>query len=161
MSAAAMSAAAMSVRSAGILLYRRHAGELQVFLAHPGGPYWARKDLGAWTIPKGEYPPEEDPLHAAQREFLEETGFTVNGPFMPLTPVRQANGKLVAAWACAGELDPSQLRSNLFTLEWPPRSGQMQQFPEVDRGEWFSLAQARLKINAGQAPLLDQLLAAL
>jgi predicted NUDIX family NTP pyrophosphohydrolase len=151
----------MSARSAGILLYRRHQGELQVFLVHPGGPYYARKDQGVWSIPKGEYGPEEDALDAAQRELLEETGFAANGPYMTLTPVRQANGKLVQAWAAAGDVDPTQLRSNLFSLEWPPGSGKMRDFPEVDRGAWFSAAQAREKIIAGQAPLLDQLLAAL
>jgi predicted NUDIX family NTP pyrophosphohydrolase len=151
----------MNARSAGILLYRRHEGELQVFLVHPGGPYWARKDQGVWSIPKGEYTQEEEALQAAQREFLEETGFAASGPFLALTAVRQGNGKLVEAWAAAGELDPTQLRSNLFSLEWPPRSGKMREFPEVDRGAWFSLSQAREKILAGQAPLLDQLLAAL
>jgi predicted NUDIX family NTP pyrophosphohydrolase len=151
----------MSARSAGILLYRHYEGGLQVFLVHPGGPYFAAKDQGVWSIPKGEYSPEELALQAAQREFLEETGFAANGPFLALTPVRQANGKLVEAWAAAGELDPTKLRSNLFSMEWPPRSGKRQDFPEVDRGAWFYIVQAREKIIAGQAPLLDQLLAAL
>jgi predicted NUDIX family NTP pyrophosphohydrolase len=148
----------MTARSAGILLYRQHHGEWQVFLAHPGGPYWVHKDIGAWTIPKGEYHDGEDPLQAAQREFMEETGFSAQAPFIPLEPVRQGNGKWVSAWAAEGEIDPTKLRSNLFSIEWPPHSGNMQQFPEVDRGAWFSLAEARVKMIAGQAPLLDQLL---
>jgi predicted NUDIX family NTP pyrophosphohydrolase len=148
----------MTARSAGILLYRRRDRELQVFLAHPGGPYWAHKDLGAWTIPKGEYPDSEEPLQAARREFLEETGFAVEGPFIALDPVRQTNGKIVSAWAAEGEIDPTRLRSNLFSIEWPPQSGKMQQFPEVDRGAWFLLEQARVKMIAAQVPLLDQLM---
>jgi predicted NUDIX family NTP pyrophosphohydrolase len=145
-----------STKSAGVLLYRRRGETLEVFLVHPGGPYWAQKDEGAWSIPKGEYAPDEDPLHAAQREFTEETGFPVSGPFIPLTPVKQASGKLITAWAAAGDLDPAHVRSNTFALEWPPRSGIMREFPEVDRGAWFSLAQAQLKLTAGQRPLLVQ-----
>lgn len=147
----------MKPTSAGILLYRRRAGELQVFLIHMGGPLWASKDAGAWSIPKGEYGPDEEPLQAAQREFFEETGGQVTGPFLSLTPIRQRSGKVVSAWAVEGDFDPAQLTSNLFTLEWPPGSGRMQQFPEADRGDWFSLAEAAPKIIAAQVALLDQL----
>jgi len=147
----------MTARSAGILLYRQHAGELQVFLLHPGGPYGLHKDDGAWSIPKGEIEADEEALQAAQREFLEETGKPVTGPFVALEPIRQRSGKAVLAWAVAGEFEPSQLNSNLFSLEWPPRSGRMQQFPEADRADWFSLAEARVKMVAGQDQLLDQL----
>jgi predicted NUDIX family NTP pyrophosphohydrolase len=147
----------MKAPSAGILLYRRCEAQLQVFLIHMGGPVWAHKDAGAWSIPKGEYGPEEEPLQAAQREFLEETGAPVNGPFIRLEPIRQRSGKVVSAWAAEGEFDPAQLKSNLFSLEWPPGSGRIQQFPEADRGAWFSLADAKRLILAGQAALLDQL----
>ncbi len=139
------------------MLYRRRLGLLEIFLVHPGGPYWARKDDGAWSIPKGEYEPEEDALQAAQREFLEETGVAVNGPFRPLTPVRQPSGKIISAWAAEGELDPAQLRSNTFSLEWPPKSGVIQSFPEVDRGAWYSLADARTKLSPGQRALIEAL----
>jgi predicted NUDIX family NTP pyrophosphohydrolase len=149
----------MTAPSAGILLYRRCQDELQVFLIHMGGPLFAHKDAGAWSIPKGEYGPDETPLAAAQREFLEETGSPISGPFRELAPIRQRSGKVVSAWAVEGELDPSTLHSNLFTLEWPPHSGRMQQFPEADRAAWFSIADARERLIAGQAPLLDQLLA--
>ena len=145
------------VRSAGIVLYRRRDDEWQVLLLHMGGPFWARKDAGAWTIPKGEYGTDEDPLAAARREFLEETGSAVEGPFLPLEPIRQRNGKLVTAWAVQGDFDPAQLRSNLFSMEWPPRSGRMQEFPEADRAAWYTLAEARTRMPAGQTMLLDQL----
>jgi predicted NUDIX family NTP pyrophosphohydrolase len=147
-------AAARSKTSAGIVLYRRRLGRLEVFLVHPGGPYWARKDNGAWSIPKGEYHCGEQPLQAAQREFLEETGLALDGPFLALAPVSLPNGKIISAWACEGELDPAQLRSNTFSIEWPPRSGVMQSFPEVDRGAWYSLPQALVKLSPGQRPLL-------
>ena len=147
----------MKSPSAGILLYRRHAQALQVFLIHMGGPLWAHKDAGGWSIPKGEYGADEEPLQAAQREFQEETGAQVSGPFLALQPIRQRSGKLVSAWAAEGDFDPTQLKSNLFTLEWPPGSGRMQQFPEADRGAWFTLPDARLRIIAGQAALLEQL----
>lgn len=147
----------MKTPSAGILLYRRGDDQLQVFLIHLGGPLWAHKDAGAWSIPKGEYGPDEEPLHAAQREFQEETGAPVSGPFIRLEPIRQRSGKVVSAWAAEGEFDPAHLKSNLFSLEWPPGSGRMQQFPEADRGGWFSLSDARKHILAGQQPLLDQL----
>ncbi len=143
--------------SAGLLMYRHVDNQLEVFLAHPGGPLWSKKDLGAWTIPKGEYNDDEDPLDAAIREFHEETSFTSSGPMLPLGQVKQKNGKLVTAWAFEGDCDPSALRSNNFTMEWPPRSGRRHEFPEVDRGAWFSLDEARQKINPGQVPLLDRL----
>jgi predicted NUDIX family NTP pyrophosphohydrolase len=146
-----------SRKSAGILLYRRRDGVLEIFLVHPGGPLWARKDDGAWSIPKGEYTEDETPLLAAQREFAEETGATVQGPFAALTPVKQPSGKLITAWAAAGDFDPSQLRSNHFSMEWPPKSGQQQSFPEVDRGAWFTLPEALIKILSGQRPLLEEL----
>ena len=144
-------------RSAGILLYRYRDGELQVLLVHMGGPFWATKDEGAWTIPKGEYGAAEQPLQAAQREFLEETGAPVSGPFIELEPIRQRNGKVVSAWAAQGDFDPAQLRSNLFSMQWPPRSGMMQQFPEADRAAWFTLSEAGSKMLSGQAALLAQL----
>src|ERR1035437_4167606 len=144
--------------SAGLMLYR-HGNQddeivLEVLLGHMGGPYWARKDDGAWSIPKGEYEQGEEALLAAQREFLEETGVAVNGPFLALAPVRQPSGKIITAWAVEGDLDPTRLRSNRFSLEWPPKSGVMQSFPEVDRGAWFSLVHARGKLSPGQRPLL-------
>jgi len=151
--------AARSRHSAGIVLYRKRCGVLEIFLVHPGGPYWARKDTGAWSIPKGEYQGAEEPLRAAQREFAEETGASVNAPFMALRPVKQRSGKLITAFAAEGDLDPSQLRSNLFEMEWPPKSGALQSFPEVDRGAWFSLAEARVKILSAQRALLDELAA--
>ena len=147
----------MPKRSAGLILFRRPAGRLEILLVHPGGPYFARKDAGAWSIPKGEYTDGEDPQAVALREFEEETGVRLIGPLLALGAVRQAGGKLVTAYAREGDLDPGTLRSNLFTLEWPPRSGRLQSFPEVDRAGWFSLAEARAKILAGQAPLLDRL----
>lgn len=143
--------------SAGLLLFRHDAGQLEVFLVHPGGPFWRNKDLGAWSIPKGECAPGEDPLLAARRELREETGFDVDGPFTALRPVRQAGGKVVQAWAAQADLDPSRLVSNIFSTEWPPRSGRQQEFPEVDRGAWFSLDDARARILSGQTPLLDEL----
>jgi predicted NUDIX family NTP pyrophosphohydrolase len=146
-----------NANSAGILLYRRRSEMLEIFLVHPGGPFWAQRDEGAWSIPKGEYAPGDDPLAAAQREFNEETGFPVSGPFVPLSPVRLAGGKVISAWAASGDLDPAQIHSNCFVLEWPPKSGTMREFPEVDRGAWFPIDEARIKLIAGQRPLLDQL----
>lgn len=143
--------------SAGILLYRRQP-ELEVFLVHPGGPFWAKKDLGAWSIPKGELGEDEEPLAAAIREFTEETGFSVDGDFRALSPLRQKSDKTIRAWAVAGDCDPALLRSNLFSMEWPPKSGKQQQFPEVDRGAWFGIDEARTRIIGGQAAFLDELL---
>ena len=147
----------MPKRSAGLLMYRRSGGDVAVLLVHPGGPFWAKKDLGAWSIPKGEYAPSEDPLAAAQREFEEETGVRPRGEFQPLGDVVQAGGKRVSAWAVEGDLDPAALVSNSFELEWPPRSGRKRSFPEVDRAEWFAPEEARRKILAGQRPFIDRL----
>jgi predicted NUDIX family NTP pyrophosphohydrolase len=149
--------AEMTRTSAGLLLYRWRDGELEVFLVHPGGPFWARKDRGAWSIPKGEFAPDEDPLAAARREFAEETGLAVEGEFRALDPIRQAGGKVVHAFAIEGEVDPAAVRSNSFTLEWPPRSGRLRAFPEVDRASWFTLAEARQKLLKSQLGLLEQL----
>ena len=141
--------------TAGLLLYRRR-GEVEVFLVHPGGPYWAKKDLGAWSLPKGEINDGENLLHAARREFTEETGFGIEGEFRPLDPVKQAGGKVVHAWAIEGDCDPTALQSNLFSMEWPPKSGKTQQFPEVDRAGWFTIAEARKRILAAQVGFIDQ-----
>jgi predicted NUDIX family NTP pyrophosphohydrolase len=146
-----------SKQSAGILLYRRVAGSLEVFLVHPGGPFWKNKDAGSWTIPKGEIENEEPALDAAIREFREETGFTLKGHFQPLSPIRQKGGKRVFAWALAGDLDPAAITSNTFEIEWPRHSGQQQTYPEVDKGGWFSLAAARAIINPAQIALLEEL----
>ncbi len=143
--------------SAGILLWRRAASGVEVFLVHPGGPFWRNKDDGAWSIPKGEAAPGEDLLGHARREFEEETGAPIDGDFRKLAPTKQPGGKLVHAFAVEGDFDPASLRSNLFEMEWPPRSGRRRNFPEVDRAGWFSLAAAREKILKGQAALLDEL----
>jgi predicted NUDIX family NTP pyrophosphohydrolase len=145
--------------SAGIVLYRRRGRDLEVFLVHPGGPFWAKKDLGAWSLPKGELDGDEDPLQAAIREFEEETGFKVDGEFRALRPLRQPSGKTIVAWAVEGDCDPAQLRSNTFELEWPPKSGKRKEFPEVDRAEWFSLDEARRRISKGQVGFLEELIA--
>lgn len=145
--------------SAGIVLYRRAASGPEVFLIHPGGPFWAKKDL--WSIPKGEYSPDEEPLAAARREFEEETGLAVNGDFLSLGVIRQPSGKQVTAWALEGDFDPAALVSNTCRVEWPPRSGRQIEIPEVDRGAWFTLEAARRKIFRGQEALLDRLAAAL
>jgi predicted NUDIX family NTP pyrophosphohydrolase len=150
----------MRKRSAGILMYRRTGRELEVLLVHPGGPYWARKDAGAWTIPKGEYRDDEEAFAAAVREFAEETGCEPAGDFLPLGDIRQKGGKTVSAWAVEGAFDCAALVSNTFELQWPPRSGKMATFPEVDRAEWFDLRQARLKILPSQSTFLDRLVAA-
>jgi predicted NUDIX family NTP pyrophosphohydrolase len=149
-------------QSAGILLHRMRDGRREVLLVHPGGPFWARRDAGAWSIPKGECEPGEDPRACALREFEEELGLPAPDAagLVELGTVRQRSGKLVTAWAAAGDLDPAAVRSNTFTLEWPPRSGTTREFPEVDRAEWLSLAAAREKINPAQAELLDRLDAA-
>jgi len=147
----------MPKTSAGLLLFREIEGRLEVLLVHPGGPFWAKKDDGAWSIPKGEIEEGEDPLAAAKREFQEETGQVAEGEPIPLEPLRQPSGKTVHAWALRGELDPTLLKSSTFSLEWPPRSGRRQEFPEVDRAEWFSLETAERKILSGQSGFLRQL----
>ena len=148
----------MSKRSAGIVLYRRGPHGLEFLLVHPGGPYWRGKDAGAWSIPKGEYDEGEDPLAAALRELEEELG--LSPPQIdpsPLTPLRQQGGKEVIAWGLAGEIEPETVRSNTFTIEWPPKSGRMQSFPEIDQAAWLGLEEARSRINAAQVPLLEEL----
>jgi predicted NUDIX family NTP pyrophosphohydrolase len=143
--------------SAGLLPYRRREGRVQVFLVHPSGPFWVNKDEHAWSVAKGEIEADEDLLESAHREFFEETGLRLAGPAIPLAPVRQAGGKLVHVWAIEADIDPSVVQSNSFPLEWPPRSGQVRQFPEVDRAAWFDLADARSKIHKGQVALLDEM----
>ena len=143
--------------SAGLLLYRIREAAIEVLLVHPGGPYWKNKDEGAWSVPKGEFLAAEDPLVAARREFFEETGIAIEGELYPLKPLRQPGGKIIHAWAVAGDLDPATIVSNTFEIEWPPRSGRLQSFPEIDRGAWFSLPEARRKILRGQVPLLEEL----
>jgi predicted NUDIX family NTP pyrophosphohydrolase len=147
--------------SAGLLMFRRRAGALEVLLAHPGGPAWTNKDAGAWTIPKGEVDEGEDELATARREFEEETGIRPEGEFRPLGRVTQKSGKIVHAWAFEGDADPAAIRSNSFRMQWPPGSGQWGTFPEVDRAEWFSPGEARRRINPAQAALIDALEAAL
>jgi predicted NUDIX family NTP pyrophosphohydrolase len=145
-------------RSAGIVLHRAGDGGPEVLLVHPGGPFWAKKDLGAWSIPKGEYEPDEDPRACALREFEEETGTRLDAAdLVELGAVVQKAGKEVSAWAVRGDLDPATVRSNMFTMEWPPRSGRRQEFPEVDRAEWFALDEARAKLVPAQAELIDRL----
>jgi predicted NUDIX family NTP pyrophosphohydrolase len=143
------------------MMYRRRPRTLEVFLVHPGGPFFAKKDLGAWTIPKGEYLEGEHPLQAAKREFQEETGFAIPEIFLDLGTIKQAGGKIVSAWAFEGDCDPSNLISNHCEVEWPPRSGRLIEVPEVDRGAWFSIGEARERIKSTQIPLLDRLLTAL
>lgn len=138
-------------------MYRIREERLEILLVHPGGPFWAKKDLGAWSIPKGEYLQGEDPLQVARREFLEETGFEARGEFRELTQIRQAGGKRVRAWAFAGDCDPALMASNTFCMEWPPRSGRQAEFPEVDRAGWFPVKTAREKILKGQLPFIDEL----
>jgi predicted NUDIX family NTP pyrophosphohydrolase len=147
----------MSKSSAGLILYRIRRGALEVLLVRLGGPFWARKDDGAWTIPKGEVAPEEDQLSAARREFEEELGFSPEGEFIPLGTITQKAGKVVHAWALEGDCDPAAIKSNLFSIEWPPKSGKQQAFPEVDRAAFFRIEEARLKINPAQVELLSRL----
>lgn len=147
----------MAKTSAGVLLYRRTGGLPEVFLVHPGGPFWAKKEDGAWSIPKGEFAEGEDPVEVAKREFEEETGFPLKGTLDRLEPVKQVGGKIVYAWASEGEIDASAIHSNRFSMEWPPHSGKNQEFPEVDRASWFDLDTARRKILKSQMPLLAQL----
>jgi predicted NUDIX family NTP pyrophosphohydrolase len=144
-------------QSAGVLLYRKRPAGAEVLLVHPGGPFWARRDDGAWSIPKGEFDASETAEAAARREFAEETGITLTTVLTPLRPVVQSRAKTVHAFAAEGDIDPADVRSNRFEMEWPPRSGRMQSFPEVDRAAWFTLSDARVKLVVGQRPLLDAL----
>jgi predicted NUDIX family NTP pyrophosphohydrolase len=148
----------MAKQSAGILLYRIVDGQLQVFLVHPGGPFFKNKDDGSWSIPKGEFADDENSLDAAKREFLEETGQSINGNFIELTAIRQKGGKTVHAWAVEGDIDHKTIASNTFEIEWPPRSGKKQMFPEIDRAGWFDVETAKMKINSAQAAFIDHLL---
>ena len=148
----------MPKTSAGLMVYRIREGRLEIFLVHPGGPFWARKDMGAWSIPKGEFSESEDPLEAAQREFREETGHEIEGPFLPLQSRKQPSGKIVHAWAVLGDLDPERIQSNTFTMEWPRGSGRQKEFPEVDRAEWFAVEEARRRILPGHVGFLDELI---
>ncbi|SFN83382.1 NUDIX domain-containing protein [Nitrosospira briensis] len=148
----------MAKTSAGILPYRTRSGRLEVLLVHPGGPFWARKDLGSWSIAKGEYEEGEDPFQAALREFSEETGYRPAGPFLPLTQRKQASGKLVDAWAMESDWDTSRLVSNSFSMEWPKGSGRVCEFPEVDRAEWFEISEAIRRINPAQVGFIDELI---
>jgi predicted NUDIX family NTP pyrophosphohydrolase len=145
-------------KSAGILLFKKSGKDLHFFLVHPGGPFWKNKDVGAWSIPKGEYPETEDSLLAAQREFFEETGCRIEGKFIQLQPIQQKAGKQVLAWGVQGDIDPEQIVSNTFSIEWPYKSGKWKEFPEVDKAAWFSPSEAKKKINPAQVPLLDDLL---
>ena len=146
-----------SKRSAGLIMYRKPKGEIEVFLVHPGGPFWANKDRGAWTLPKGEYSAEEEPLVAAQREFHEETSFVPQGPFLELGSIRQRSGKIVSAWAFEGDCVPDALISNTCEIEWPPRSGRRLEIPEIDRGRWFSMNEASEYMREEQRELLRRL----
>jgi len=150
--------ASSKIQSAGLLLFRQRDKAVEVLLGHPGGPFWSRKDQGAWTIPKGLIGPGESPPSAAQREFAEETGYRPGGEAIPLGSAKQPGGKVVHVWAIEEDWDPADLQSNTFEMEWPPRSGQRQSFPEIDRASWFAIAEARLKILKGQAVFLDYLL---
>lgn len=145
-------------KSAGILLFRRNKKNIEFFLVHPGGPFWAKKDAGAWSIPKGEYNDDEDALAAAKREFEEETGQSIDGDFMELKPLKQKGGKIVQAYAVEGDIDADNIRSNTFEMEWPPKSGKRKSFPEVDRGEWFDADTAKEKINEKQVAMIDEVL---
>lgn len=150
----------MPKKSAGLLLYRQNDDSgIEVLLVHPGGPFWRNKDVAAWTVPKGEFSEDEDPLEAAKREFKEETGSAPpEGEYVALKPIKQKNGKIVHTWAVEGDFDPATLDSNTFEMEWPPKSGRMQAFPEIDRAEWFSSDSAKRKVLSGQAALIDELL---
>ena len=147
----------MPKRSAGLLMYRVRSKHLEVFLVHPGGPFWAKKDLGAWSISKGEYQEGEDPLDNAKREFQEETGFAIGETFLELGTITQAGGKIVSAWAFEGDCNPSDLKSNYCQIEWPPRSGRTIEIPEIDRGDWFAIGEAKERILKSQSPFLDRL----
>jgi predicted NUDIX family NTP pyrophosphohydrolase len=145
--------------SAAILPYRFSGGRLEVFLVHPGGPFWAKRDLGAWSLTKGEFEPPEDAVEAAKREFKEETGFDLTGPLTPLTPRKQPSGKVVQAWAVEAAFNPAAVRSNTFQMEWPRGSGRLREFPEIDRAAWFDLDEARRRLLPGHVPFLDELVA--
>ena len=147
----------MQKKSAGILLYRFHNNCIEILLVHPGGPYWAKKDAGAWSIPKGEFEENEDPLNAATREMKEETGVTISGEFIELTPVKQKSRKLIYAWGVQGNINPEELTSNTFEIEWPPRSGKKKSFPEIDKAAWFKPEEAKKKIIEGQIPLIEEI----
>ena len=147
----------MLKKSAGILMYRLRNEVLEVLLVHPGGPFWTKKDIGSWSIPKGEYTNTEDPFTVAKREFEEETSFQVDGDFTPLTPLKQPSGKVVSAWTVGGDCDASKIKSNTFLMEWPPRSGKKQEFPEVDRAEWFTIDTAKKKLLKGQVGFIEEL----
>jgi predicted NUDIX family NTP pyrophosphohydrolase len=148
----------MSKKSAGLLLYQVRNKSKEVFLVHPGGPFWKNKDLGSWSIPKGEFAENEDPLEAAKREFEEETGFSIDGKFIKLTPAKQKSGKIIFAWAVRGDVNTENTRSNTFEPEWPPHSGKKQEFPEIDKSKWFTISQAKEKINPGQLKLIEELM---
>ena len=148
----------MPKRSAGLIMYRRRNAALEVLLVHPGGPFWSKKDLGAWSIPKGEYLDREEPLQVARREFKEETGFRSKGPFIALGDLKQPGGKIVTVWAFEGDCDPAKLQSNTFMMEWPPRSGRQMEVPEIDRSGWYSIDDARPRLLPGQRAFLDRLL---
>jgi predicted NUDIX family NTP pyrophosphohydrolase len=147
----------MAKKSAGILVYHKNSEKYEVLLVHPGGPFWAKKDLNSWSLPKGEFEDEEDPFSAAKREFEEETGFPIKGEFIDLNPVKQPSGKIIYSWAVKGEIDANNVKSNLFKMEWPPRSGAIKEFPEIDRAEWFDLETAEQKIISGQIPIIENL----
>ena len=149
----------MVKKSAGILLYRFTNRSLEIFLIHPGGPFWKNKDPGAWAIPKGEFTDDEEPLEAAKREFKEETGFDAPGKFIELTPLKQKSGKIIYAWAAEGNIDAAKIHSNSFEMEWPPKSGKKQKFPEADKANWFSIKIAKEKIIPGQLKFIDELIA--
>lgn len=151
----------MKVQSAGILLYRYNGTTPEVFLVHPGGPFFTKKDAGAWSIPKGEFSTDENPVDAAIREFFEETGFKAPSDFLPLTPITQKSGKRVYCYACQGDIDPEKIKSNHFEMEWPPRSGKKQSFPEIDKGEWFDTETAKIKIIEAQKAFINELLSKL
>lgn len=148
----------MPKQSAGILLYRKKEAQMQIFLVHPGGPFFKNKDDGSWSIPKGEFLEGDDPLAAAKREFEEETGETIAGEFIPLNPIRQKGGKTVHAWAVEGDIEHTTIKSNHFEIEWPPRSGKQQSFPEIDRADWFDIDAAKVKINSAQTGFIDELI---
>ena len=144
-------------KSAGIILYRLKTTKLEVFLVHPGGPFWTNKDIGSWSIPKGEFTDDEDPLDAAKREIEEETGIKCSGTFLELTPIKQKSGKLVYAWALEMDVNEDKIQSNMFEIEWPPKSGQYKSYPEIDKGKWFYFEEAKQKLNPSQSAFIDEL----